>query len=108
MSILKEFGIMRIGLLLVSLLCIIFRPGTDPDTELSGLGLITGTIIPVIAPMVFMVLLLDFIMARIFLSDAKVNNPELVTRFQRISWVNLIMAAAIFLSWLPFFLSLRG
>lgn len=109
MQALLSLGGMRLILLFVSLLCIVFRPDMDAGTELSGWGLFTTTIIPVVAPMAFMVLLLDAIMSRIFRADASDNGEtDKAKRFTLISRVNVVMALAMLLSWLPFFLSLNA
>jgi len=71
---------------------------------LTGWPLVTTVLIPVLAPMTFMVLLLDALMARVFLTDAEGAARQ---RYKTILLADLLAAAVLLLRWLPYFAALR-
>ena len=98
---LKQFGALRILLLIAALLLIIIRPEPGMAAARSGLEMIPTLIAPAMAPLVFMVLLFDFMMCRIRMSEEIVRD-----KFRYISYVELTTALLLFLAWLPFFLAI--
>lgn len=100
----RDLGILRLCLLgaVVVTLAMIPAPGTR--AIYSGWPLVTTVLIPVLAPMLFMVLLLDALMARVFLVDAEGPARR---RFRTVILINLIVAALLLLRWLPYYAALR-
>jgi hypothetical protein len=60
-------------------------------------------ILPVLAPILLQVLLLDALMGRVMMSSARLAERA---RYRRIVTVNLVSSAALVLWWLPYFLKL--
>ncbi len=60
-------------------------------------------LVPVLTPLIMMVLLLDALMARVWLADAE---GEVRRRYRTIVRLDLAFTALVFLVWLPFFMSL--
>jgi len=101
---LRGFGWLRHALLLATLVLIVFVPPPGTRAVLTGWPLVTTVLIPVLAPMTFMVLLLDALMARVFLTDAEGAARQ---RYKTILLVDLLAAAVLLLRWLPYFAALR-
>lgn len=66
--------------------------------------MVTTLLAPVVAPLALMVLLLDALMARVFLTDAENGARK---RWKRIILIDLIGAALLLLRWLPYYAALR-
>ncbi len=98
---LKNFGALRVLLILAALMLAILSP--DPGTEAarSGWQIIPTLIAPAMVPLVFMVLLFDFMMCRMRMTDEPVRK-----KFRFISYVELSTALVLLLIWLPFFLAI--
>lgn len=98
-------GVLRLTLLLGSLIVLALIPAPGTPTLYSGWGLVTTVLAPVMAPILFMVVMFDVLMARVFLKEAKGDKRE---HLKTVIAIGLIVAALILLRWLPFFLSLRA
>jgi hypothetical protein len=108
MNILIEFiqklGPLRIALAVCAIIAIFFAPQPGAQLMLFGTGVITTLLIPVLAPLIFMGLLLDALMSRVKQIDA---DPEGKNRYKLIIIVNLALALTIFITWLPFIAALK-
>jgi len=104
MDTLKELGILRIILILLAIgnAFLAPKPGTPVSLE-SWQQIITTLVAPAMAPLIFMVLMFDFMMCRIRMSDIDQKN-----KFRRIGYIELITAVFSFIMWLPFFLAIGG
>ncbi len=102
---LRELGTLRIVLAAMALLLIVFatRSGTVPVFE--GFALLPTVLMPVLAPMVLMVLMLDALMARVFMFE---KDGVERARYRRIVGVDLVLSVALVLAWLPYFRSIAG
>jgi hypothetical protein len=98
MSFLKELGALRILLIATALLVAFLSPEPGTSVDLEGWGIVSTTVIPASTPLLFMVLLFDFMMCRIRMSDEKVRN-----KFKSIGYLELATAVFLFMMWLPFF-----
>ena len=98
---LKQFGALRILLLIAALALTIIRAEPGTEAARSGLEMIPTLIAPAMAPLVFMVVLFDFMMCRIRMTEAHVRD-----KFRLISYVELAAALLLLLAWLPFFLAI--
>ena len=97
------FKPLRIMLAILALVLIVFA--TPPTTEVvyHGFNMIPSLLMPVLAPIVLAVMLLDALMIRVFLVD-KVGEER---RNYRLSlYLNLVLVALLILRWYPFFDSL--
>lgn len=66
--------------------------------------MVSGLLAPVITPILFMLLLLDSLMAMVYRSDKPV---EVKARYMRIVFLNLALAIGLLLYWLPFYKQLQ-
>lgn len=98
-----EFGVLRIALFVftVFIIAIAPPPGSAPIAE--GWALMRTMIAPVFAPLLLMLLLLDALMARVFMAE-KIGAER--SRFRRIVGTDLLFALLLFLFWLPYFMAL--
>lgn len=102
---LTELGTLRVALFLFTLFLILIVPsaGTTPSDN-DWMALLRTTLAPVFAPLILMLLLLDALMARVFMADAAGGER---LRFRRILRTDLTVAFLLLLFWLPYFLALR-
>lgn len=100
---LAELGALRIALFCFTVFFILVEPapGSPPVTE--GWALLRTMIAPVFAPLIMMLLLLDALMARVFMAE---KEGEARLRFRRIVRTDLLFALLLLLFWLPYFMAL--
>ncbi|MGD8783791.1 MAG: hypothetical protein PVG75_05110 [Thioalkalispiraceae bacterium] len=97
---LRALGPLRFALLSAVALSFILRPELGVKLSYEGWHVVTDLLVPVITPILFMLLLLDAIMAMVYRSDKSV---EVKARYLRIVFINLILALALLFYWLPFY-----
>lgn len=97
---LRDLGFMRVGLLLLAagVMAAAPKPGTAAVVE--GTSVLTTLIAPALAPIVFMVLMLDALMGRVMMGSARGAERE---RYRRILVTNLVAGIFLFLWWTPYF-----
>lgn len=105
LSYLVGLGPMRIALGVLTLIMIIFAPDPSVPIQRSGWGLVSTAVIPALGPMLFVVLLLDALMSRVLRID---KTGAKFAHYRRAMWYDLMLAAALVLSWMPFILYLAG
>lgn len=86
-----------------AILDILAAPNPGTPVVYAGWSMATTLIVPVLAPILLQVLLLDALMGRVLLSS---NTGAERARYRRIMIVNLAMAAALVVGWTPYFLAL--
>ncbi len=98
--IIRAFGPLRITLILLVIVDMLLRP--EPGTRLAyeGWEMVPGLLAPVMSPILFMLLLLDSIMAMVYRSDKPV---EVKARYLIIVMVNISLAIILMVRWVPFF-----
>ncbi len=103
MRFLSGLGPLRVLLAVAAAGTMVFtqRPGTPP--VYSGWAIMPTLIIPIMAPLIFMVLMLDTLMARVMMTDTEGTERR---RYWMIIAVNLLLAAGLTALWLPYFLAL--
>ncbi|RLK51349.1 hypothetical protein DFR31_1285 [Alkalispirillum mobile] len=96
-------GSMRWFLALCALVAIVLRPEPGTGIVTEGWALVPTLLAPVLAPLVAVVLLLDALMARVFMIDT--DGP--VRQHYRLAiWFNVLLAALVTVYWLPYFLAI--
>ena len=103
-GILIQLGVLRLALGLLAIIFVAFAPEipeVGTQAVKAGVGVIRGTIMPAIVPLIFMGLMFDALMSRVLMVDSK-GAPY--SRFKVIIIVNLLLAIFLILAWLPFFL----
>ena len=96
-------GVLRAVLIALVILDMLASPRPGTAAIYSGWELVTTLILPVLAPILLQVLLLDALMGRVMMSGVKGTERA---RYRRIMVVNLMFSAALVLWWLPYFLKL--
>jgi len=102
-NLLSQLGVLRIVLISLVMIDILAAPSPGAPMVYSGWKLVTTLILPVLAPILLQVLLLDALMGRVLMSSSK--GAERV-RYRRIMLINLFFSVALVLWWLPYFLKL--
>jgi hypothetical protein len=107
MNIVKDYiiklGFLRTMLTGTAIITILFKPVNGGTAVFEGIGLITTIIIPVLAPLIFMLLLLDIIMSNVLRVDAE---GEVRDRFNMILKSNILTCVLLLIFWVPFFRAL--
>ena len=99
-SFLTQLGPMRVVLACMALALIILVPAPGTPPVYQGLGLVPTVLVPVLAPILFMVLMLDMLMASVFMIDKRGVERA---RYRMIQLLNLALAVALVLFWIPYF-----
>lgn len=102
-NLLQQMGVLRVVLVGAAVLDILLAPNPGTAVAYNGWALVTTLIVPVLAPILLQVLLLDALMAKILMSS---NQGAERARFRRIMFVDLVIAAVLVLGWTPYFLAL--
>jgi hypothetical protein len=102
-NLLRQMGVLRIVLISLVIIDMLAAPSPGARMVYSGWKLVTTLILPVLAPILLQVLLLDALMGRVLMSSTK--GAERL-RYRRILVVNLVFAVLLVLWWLPYFLKL--
>lgn len=102
-NVLTQFGSMRVVLACTALALIVFVPVPGTAPVYSGWAMIPTIIVPVLAPNIFMVLMLDVMMSSIFMIDKK---GAARARYRRIQLTNLALAVGMVVFWVPYFKAL--
>ena len=76
-------------------------PFSQPSWHPQGLEIITGAVIPAVAPMIIILIMLDILMSKVWQSDSV--EPAEKKRFGRIIKTHLIVATLLFLFFLEAF-----
>lgn len=99
----RQLGAMRVALAICTLIVIVLAPAAGTRASAEGWAFVPTLLMPVLAPLILMLLLLDALMGAVFMSD-KAGDERL--RYRNVVRFNLLMAALLFLYWLPYFLAL--
>ena len=99
-QIVVRYGVLRALLAVAGLLLIIFatQPGTVP--VYAGWPLVTTVLVPVVAPIIFMLLLLDALMSRVWMID---KPGDEYVRLRTAVMIDLLLAAGLLMFWLPYY-----
>lgn len=97
----KRVGALRVGLATIVLFLLPMALFRDSTSE--GIGVIPSQVLPGVALIVIWVLPFDIVMSRVFVLGT--DKPD-HARYRCILWLNMILMAAMLVSWGPFFLSL--
>ena len=101
----KQLGLLRVLLIALSLVLIVFNPGKQVPDDYLGWNAIPTIVMPACVPMVFMGLLLDALMSRVWMADTEGLERK---RFKTIMIIDLLLAVLLFIAWLPYFLAIGG
>jgi hypothetical protein len=103
MNFVKQLKPMRILLLTCALLTIVFRPEPGSEAIYDGIALITTVIVPVLAPIMFMLLLLDSLMSTIWFTQTAAEEKK---RYRNNIIINLSVVTLLLYFWVPYIAAL--
>ncbi len=98
-----RYGVLRSLLALAGVLLMVFATSPSVVPVYSGWPFVPTVLVPVLAPLIFMLLLLDALMGRVLMSDMRGAER---TRRRDAVIVNLLLVAGLLLRWLPYYLAL--
>lgn len=96
------FKPMRVVLITLALLTLVFKTPFEVEISYEGWQMVRTLLMPVMAPLFFMVLLLDSLIASIWFTQTQDAER---TRYKIILIVNLLTAGLLALVWIPYFLA---
>ena len=96
---------MRVVLISLALLTLVLKAPIDMELSYEGWNFIRTIIMPVMAPLFFMVILLDSLIATIWFTQTTGSEHS---RYRLILFVNLTTAFILGMVWIPFLLELLG
>ncbi|MFB3088691.1 MAG: hypothetical protein ACE10E_10335 [Acidiferrobacterales bacterium] len=99
----RRLGPLRLLLALLGVIVIVFAPAAGTPAIYSGWSFVLTVLIPVLAPLVFVIFLLDTLMSWVFMSgkdDTERNH------YKTILITDAVFAAVIASSWVPYYLAL--
>ena len=96
-------GPLRLALIGVALAAVLAFPFATTPPVYRGWAVVSTVVVPVLVPLVFMVLMLDALMGRIFMAE-KTGTER--ARYRVIVMLNLLLALMLLVVWLPFFRAL--
>lgn len=99
----QQMGALRVTLVAGAIVDMLAAPSPGTPVIYAGAELVTTLIVPVLAPILLQVLLLDALMGRVLMSS---HTGAERARYRRIMIVNLAVAFALLLRWLPYFMAL--
>ena len=103
MNLIKQLKPMRVLLIGCALLTIVLRPEPGSEVVYEGAQMFTTLLIPVVAPIFFMLLLLDTLMSTIWLTQTEGDEKS---RYRNNIIINLTVVGLLLYFWLPFIAAL--
>ncbi len=104
-QLLIELKPLRIVLILCALLTVILQPEPGASPVYHGWDLVPTLLIPVLAPLLFMLLMLDSLMTTMLRSQ---STGEEHARYGRVRNTVLVAGILVLLAWLPYFIALMS
>ncbi len=98
------FGWLRLSLFTLAILAVLLAPESQTRTVIAWPLIVPTLLAPAIAPIVFMVVLLDLMMAKVMSAGEK--DAAKRGRARRIMLADTLAAGGIAYAYLPFFLAL--
>lgn len=102
---LLELKPLRILLIVCAALTVVLQPEAGASPVYHGWQVIPTLLAPVLAPLFFMLLMLDSLMTSVLRSQ---SEGEERARYGRVRNTVLIAGGLLLLSWLPYFISLMS
>lgn len=100
---LKHLGPLRIFLGLAAVVAILLRPAPGAEVVYEGWAVVSTLLLPVLAPLLFLLLMLDALMTKVILgADAQQRD-----KYRHILWTDLLVGLAVLLYWLPYFITIN-
>lgn len=103
LSILTKLRPMRVALISMAILSLIFKAKTGTPVSYDGWVMIETVFIPVMAPLITMVLMLDSLIATIWFTQTTGDEKS---RYKLILGCNLLTIVIMLSLWIPYFMSI--
>ncbi|MGW8227823.1 MAG: hypothetical protein ACWGOW_02930 [Gammaproteobacteria bacterium] len=94
---------LRAALILVAIITILAKPQAGAEIAYSGWEMVSTLLMPVFAPLIFMLLMLDALMSRVWMSEAEGDERN---RLRLVMRVDLVVGLLLLVYWIPFFIAL--
>jgi hypothetical protein len=98
-----RLGVLRVALLISAVTTMILAPPPATAGVYTGWAFVPTVLVPVLAPLILMVLLLDTMMSAIFMIDKDIAERR---RYRMIIVTHLLLVLALVARWSPYFLAL--
>ena len=95
-----EIGPLRLMLGSAAIFMMLLRPASGTEAVYEGWAVFPSLLFPALAPIVFMVLMLDALMSRVLMTAKEGNAKQ---RLQRALWTDLGIAGFSVLVWYSYF-----
>lgn len=105
MKLLQQLKPMRVLLVVCALLTIMFRPEPGTAVVYEGAQMFTTLLVPVVAPILFMLLLLDTLMSTIWVTQTEGDEKK---RYRNNIIINLTVTCLLVYFWIPYIAALGG
>lgn len=102
-GILGQLRPLRAALILGAIITILAKPDVGAPVAYAGWEMVRTLLIPVMAPLFFMLLMLDALMSRVWMSEAEGDEWK---RLRLAFRVDMIVGLVLLAYWLPYFISL--
>jgi hypothetical protein len=102
-TILVQMKPLRVALAIIAILVAAFAVDAGTKANYDGIQVLLTLVLPALTPLVFLVLLLDALMNRVWLIDAAGDD---IAKYKTIMRIDLLLAAVIFIRWIPFFIEI--
>ncbi len=99
-NLIGQLGWLRLLLAIVAIIAIAATPKAGTLAVYAGWQIVPTLIVPVLAPLIFMLLLMDALMSRIWMTD---KEPQERRHFKLAIALNLLLALGMAASWYPYF-----
>lgn len=94
---------LRVMLSILALLLCVFVTPADTKAQYEGIYVITTLVLPALTPLIFLVLLLDALMNKVWKVDAVGSD---IIKYRNIMRVDLLLATVIFILWIPYYIAI--
>ncbi len=102
-GLLAQIRPLRAALILGAIISVLGKPDAGTPVAYSGWEVVPTLLIPVLAPLFFMLLMLDALMSRVWMSEAEGKEWK---RLRLVVRVDLIAGLVLLAYWLPYFIAL--
>ena len=102
-GILGQLRPLRAVLILGAIITILGKPVAGIPVAYTGWEMVSSLLLPVLAPLIFMLLMLDALMSRVWMSEAEGDEWK---RLRLVFRVDMIVGLVLLAYWLPYFSAL--
>lgn len=102
-TLLTQMKPLRVVLAIFAILLAVFAADAGTKADYEGYQVLLTLVLPAVTPIIFLVLLLDALMNRVWLIDAtEADKPKYRTLIR----VDLLLSGLILIRWIPYFIEI--